>query len=509
MTRRNLIQSAAAATGLAKVLPALAADRPDPGPSTAGRQPLTASPVHSQPSTLNPQPSPLNGRRVLTFNSVIRVNQIEVTREKNEGFDEYDRHTPENITALRQSFAEGWPGAAMTWALSWRALHDQRPNFVAARRLVREFHDKYGDDVTFIPGAYFANMYNSREQVNRDIHEALAKLPEFMGKGYRPKSLLAGFLAAENQKYLAEQEGIHVCQGNIWSQFGIDNGDGDGSISYPYYPSAEHFCKPSQGRKDFIDCVNLDGWTVDFLSARRLGVGKYKVDGKDKGYNSRFGVGPIETIGWYGPDKGLEAMLACTGVHFDAGFKLNKWAWVTNCWEVSLVPEIKNLPVLTKWLRGIRDRWPNAECLTQGDFGAAWRRQYKDNSGLDYRFVQRGSGLGCSDANLEIKWYMNPTFRLALLRDWQAPANVAAGLQPASEPVAAGLQPASGVPGSWQLIDFTRYDISAHEPKDLGRNWSLMGEINQKQTRPQDKPRLLEELSKEDRELVRRVVGVR
>ncbi len=37
---------------------------------------------------------PLSGRRILTSNSVIRVNQIEVTRTRNEGFDEYDRHTP-------------------------------------------------------------------------------------------------------------------------------------------------------------------------------------------------------------------------------------------------------------------------------------------------------------------------------------------------------------------------------------------------------------------------------
>ena len=466
MTRRTLIQKAGLTAvgavlggGLGRVIPALAA------------------------TSLDEAPKPLTGRRILTFNSVIRVNQIEVTRTQNAGFDEYDRHTPENITALREAFAAGWPGAAMTWALSWRALHDERANYQAARRLVREFHDKYGDDVTFIPGAYFANMYNTREQVNRDIHEALAKLPDFMGRGYRPKSLLAGFLSAANQKYLAEQEGVHVCQGNFWSQFVMVIGDGDGSISYPYYPSTEHFCKPAQGKKDLVDCVNLDGWTVDFLSARRLGVGKYTVDGKEKGYNSRFGVGPIETIGWYGPDKGLEQMLACTAGHFDGGFKLNKWAWVTNCWEVSLVPQVKSLQVLTKWLEGIRSRWPAAECLTQGDFGRAWRGQYKDNARLDYRFVQRGTGVGCSDANLEIRWFMNERFRLALLRDWE-----------------------KGTPE--QVIDFTRYDRPAKEPHDLGRNWSLMGEINQKGTRPQDKPRLLEELASEDRELIRRVAGV-
>ena len=48
----------------------------------------------------------LAGRRFLTFNSVIRVNQIEVTRTQNEGFDEYDRHTPENV----QAFFEGCDG---------------------------------------------------------------------------------------------------------------------------------------------------------------------------------------------------------------------------------------------------------------------------------------------------------------------------------------------------------------------------------------------------------------
>ena len=45
-------------------------------------------------------------------------------------------------------------------------------------RETAEFHDQYGDDVTFIPGAYFASMYNSREEVNRDIHEALAKVSD-------------------------------------------------------------------------------------------------------------------------------------------------------------------------------------------------------------------------------------------------------------------------------------------------------------------------------------------
>ena len=76
-------------------------------------------------------------------------------------------------------------------------------------------------------------MYNTREQVNRDLHDGLRRVSEIVGDGYRPKSVVAGFLSADNLRYLAEQEGIHVCQGNIWSQYAVDNGDGEGSIGYP------------------------------------------------------------------------------------------------------------------------------------------------------------------------------------------------------------------------------------------------------------------------------------
>lgn len=415
---------------------------------------------------------PLDGKRVLTFSSVIRVNQIEVSRTKNAGVDEYDLHSPKVIMAYRKALADGWPEARMTWAMSWQALQDQRDNYKAARKLVREYHDTYGDDVTFIPGAYFANMYNSREQVNRDIHEGLELVTKVMGGQFRSKSLVAGFLAAANQQYLAEQENIHVCQGSIWSQYGIDNGDGDGSISYPYYPSKEHFCKAAQGPEDFVDCVNLDGWTIDFLCGRRVGFAD--------GFNSRMGVGPIETLGGHGVQKGLEQMTACTAMHFDKGFELNNWAWVTNIWEISVGQEAKHLAALTKWVEIIRHRWPNAECPTLGDFGELWRKQYQNNDDVNYRFVERGTGIGGSDANLEIRWFMNKHFRLALLRDWQKDSPE-------------------------KVVDFTRYDVPAKEPADMQRNWSLMGQINQKGTRPQDKPVPISELSAEDQQRIYQV----
>jgi hypothetical protein len=451
MDRREFMKKAGAGLIAAGALPG-------PGPRPGG----LAAPAAAKP---------LDGRRVLTFNSVIRVNQIEVTRTRNEGFDEADRHTPENVLALRGAFAAGWPGAAMTWAFSWRALFDERENYRRIREIVPGFHEKYGDDVTFIPGAYFANAYNTREEVNRDLHDGLARVSEIMGGGFRPKSVIAGFLAADNQKYLAEKEGIHVCQGNIWSQYAVDNQDGEGSISYPYYPSTEHFCKPAQGAADFIDCVNLDGWTCDFLAARRQG------QNWAASQRSRMGVGPIETIEWFGPEVGLAQIVQTTAAHFDTGFALNGWAWVTNCWEISLVPQIGHLEVLTRWTKRIRERWPSAECLTLGDFGSAYRARYPDNENLRYRFVQKGTGVGGSEVPLEIRWFMCREFRLALLRSWRDK-------------------------GPERVIDFTRYDLPAREPQDMTRSWSLMGRINQKRTRPQDEPVPFGSLAPDERALI-------
>jgi len=213
------------------------------------------------------------------------------------------------------------------------------------------------------PGAYFANAYNTREQVNRDLHEAWAASPRSWAPASGPERdrRLPG---RGNQKYLAEKEGIRVCQGNIWSQYAIDNQDGEGSICYPYYPSTEHFCKPAQNAGDFIDCVNLDGWTCDFLAARR--------QGQDwaTSQRSRMGVGPIETIQWFGPEVGL-AQMSKRRRPLRCGLRLNGWAWVTNCWEISLVPYIGHLEVLTRWDASVSaSAGPSAECLTLGDFGA-------------------------------------------------------------------------------------------------------------------------------------------
>jgi len=406
------------------------------------------------------QPSPLRGR-FITHVSIVRVNQIEVTPTRSIGQDESADNRPERIKSRRDAFARGCPDGKMTWAISWLALHDTRKEYQQARRMLAEYHDRYGDEVTFIPGGYFAPMFDTREHNRATIHEALKLVSNIIGGGYRPQSLIAGFMDAENQRHLAHDEGIHVCQGQIWSQHAIDNGDGDGGICYPYYPSREHYLKPAQGKADFIDCVCLDGWTCDFLAARR--------DGFKGGFNSRLGVGPIESVGNLGVTAGRKEMMDTTAIHFDSGHALNGFGFVTSIWETSIGHDED----LAWWLQAVRERWPDTKVITEGAFGLEWRKHNPNNSHLNYRFDEKGTGAPGSEKELEIEWFMNQEFRLALLHNWTK-----------NDPP--------------MVIDFTRYDLKAEEPPNPQREWSLMNVINQKETRPQDKPVRLSQLKPDD-----------
>ena len=395
----------------------------------------------------------------------MRVNQIEVTPSRSIGEDEAPDNSPDQIRSRREAFLRGCPNGKMTWAISWLALNDTRRQYKDARRLLVSYHEKYGDEITFIPGGYFAPMYDTRENIRGTIHKSLQLISEMVGNRYRPECLVAGFMDAENQHFLAADEGIHVCQGQIWSQHGIDNGDGDGGICYPYYPSREHYLKPAQGAADFIDCVCLDGWTCDFLAARRNGF--------EGGFNSRMGVGPIETVGNLGEQEGRNEMMATTAMHFDQGYALNGFGWVTGIWEVS----VHHDKDLAWWLQAVKSRWPDTQVLTEGAFGMEWRKHTPNNASLNYRFDAKGTGAPGSEKELEIQWFMNQEFRLALLRNWKTESPE-------------------------MVIDFTRYDLPAQEPQGLQREWSLMNVLNQKGTRSQDKPIRLGQLPPEHQQLI-------
>jgi hypothetical protein len=114
--------------------------------------------------------------------------------------------------------------------------------------------------------------------------------------------------------------------------------------------------------------------------------------------------------------------------------------------------------------------------ITQGEFGLIWRAEIETND-FNYRFSETGSGIGGSDADKEISWYMNKKFRLAILKDLNIKEKM--------------------------IIDFTPYVRKAEEPESGStRNWTLFGDINQKQTRDQDKPIPIGKLSKEQKAII-------
>lgn len=423
----------------------------------------------------------VTGKRLLTLCIMIRTTPWEVSRDvKLHPRDESTWHTLAGVRALREAFAANNEDGRLTWGFTLNAIEDQRKNYQEIRHYAVECHKRYGDEISYFPG-YFPAMYLPRARVDREMTEALQEITEFVGDGYRPGCVMGGFLAAESLQYLAEKEKIHAAHAVIWSQHAVDGGGADGSPSYPFFPSTQHFCKPAQGQQDFIDCVNLDGWTMDFICARRSGANGHAITE----YNSRRGVGPIETyVGW-GLDLGHREVMHTQGIHFDEGFQRNGFGWITNIWEAQLVHEFGQQLIcdaMHLWVTDTRKRWPDARFVTFGEYGAMWRNSYPTNRAWAVSFLERGSGLGDSYNNLEIEWFMNQKFRLCLLRDWHMDT-------------------------PRQVIDLTRYDLPAQEPPDPGiehpiKSWDLMNRINQKGLRPQDTPRPLAALSADDLQFV-------
>jgi hypothetical protein len=421
------------------------------------------------------------GNRFVTLCIMIRTTPWEVSRDvRLMERDEAEWHTLEGVRWLRDAFAHDNPDGRLTWGFTLNALEDGRKNYREIRDYVVECQKEYGDEVSYFPG-YFPAMYLPRERVNREITEAIQIISNMVGNGYRPQSIMGGFLSAQSLLYLAEKENIHTAHAVIWSQHNIDGGGADGSPSYPFYPSKEHFCKPAQGKDDFIDCVNLDGWTMDFICSRRSGANGQGIEN----FNSRRGVGPLETYCGLGLDLGHREVMHTQSIHFDTGFELNGFGWVTSIWEAQLVYEKgkdRICKALEMWVTDTKKRWPNTHFVTFGEYGTIWGNRFKTNNEWNYRFIERGSGIADSYNNLEIKWFMNREFRLALLRDWH---------QNTPE----------------MVIDFTRYDLPAHEPGDSSperpvTDWSLVNRINQKGLRPQDRPIFLSELRRDEKDLI-------
>lgn len=404
---------------------------------------------------MNASPSAPGIGRSITVNSVIRRHQIEATRTRSLWEDESELHSAALVERFSDAVRAAIPGARITWALSWGAITDTSRRYRDIRAVLAEISRAHGDDVAFVPGGFFANLYGTRDEVRRDIEDAVELLQESFDQGTR--SLVAGFLSSANIA-AARDLGLRTVQGNIWSQFDIDLQDGDGSLAYPYYPSRSHFLVPGRG-DDRIDAVQLDGWTVDLVAARTAGMSSE--------FNSRLGLGPIETLHRLPRADALRELDATSAAHLnDRNVERNGMGWLTVNYEISevargLAEDAGMLDAWAGWLSGLRDRWPDLRMPTIAEFGEAWRTRHPDNESLAYLLQQAGSGVQASRAGETVTWFMMADFRLGVVEER----------------------------GATHVFDYTSYLGEHHEPTALGeRRWSLLGEINQKQTRAQDAP---------------------
>ena len=90
-----------------------------------------------------PQQQQLIGQRFLTLNTIARVRQIEVTRDTAQGPDESIVHTTAEAKTFREAIETAWPGARITWAFSWLALHDERPQYHELRALIVSYQKRF------------------------------------------------------------------------------------------------------------------------------------------------------------------------------------------------------------------------------------------------------------------------------------------------------------------------------------------------------------------------------
>ena len=143
-----------------------------------------------------------------------------------------------------------------------------------------------------------------------------------------------------------------------------------------------------------------------------------------------MGVGPIETVQDLGEQAGRKEMMDTTAMHFDQGYALNGFGWVTAIWEVSIGHDKD----LAWWLRAVTGEMAGHAGDDRGRLRHGVAEACAEQFELNYRFDAKGTGAPGSEKELEIFWFMNREFRLALLRNWMTNS-------------------------PRMVIDFTRYDL--------------------------------------------------
>lgn len=384
------------------------------------------------------------GERFLTVNFLVRKWQIEYTRHSHNGVSEESYNTPENIAKISRWVREAFPEGQVTWALSWEALFDPGPHWQGVRETLADCYGRFGDQVTINPGGGFPNVYNTKEQINRDLEDAFEAIERWLGKP--PRNIVSWQLSAANIAHAARRFGVVATSGHCWSQHGVDNLSQEGSIMYPYYPSLLNALRPAQSAEDQINCVMLDTVTTDLVTARFLL--------EEEGQDCRMGVQPIETVMRFGYEVGLRQMKLTADRYLRDNYTNLPFVWITNQLEPSVIFFDDDCARATRdWLAYLAETYPDLKLLSTDRFADRFMQTFPDNESLNYNFRYRGTGISGSDPAEEMLWWMNKDYRLGVLR--------------------------SG--GGCRVIDYVSYKDAPPEPEGPQSNWSLPAILSQKQ----------------------------
>jgi len=103
----------------------------------------------------------------------------------------------------------------------------------------------------FIPGGYFAPMYDTREHIRGNNHKAPRLISGMVGGGYRPQCLVAGFLDAENQRFLAPMRAFMYARARSGASMPSITATAMAASAIPITPAAKHYLKPRAGHGRF------------------------------------------------------------------------------------------------------------------------------------------------------------------------------------------------------------------------------------------------------------------
>lgn len=141
---------------------------------------------------------------------------------------------------------------------------------------------------------------------------------------------------------------------------------------------------------------------------------------------------------------------------------------------------------VTAFLSALKKKYPDLKIVPFGEVGESFRKEHPDNRQLHYEFVHQGIGFGGSLENVRLYWYLNKYF-----------------LPLHSGGYSTGHEKSHRLYGLYQTgRPNPKIRIIALEKfREIG---SLLGDINQKGLREQDKPIDFVRLSEAQKELIGR-----